>query len=72
MFIKHYQEKDNPPKQKPIQRIEKQPIGVMPRRIHREHRFYDLCKAISRYFDANLEIPVEWIEEYNELLKGVK
>lgn len=48
---------------------EKLPIGLMPRKIHREHRFYDVCDAISRYYNANLQIPIEWIEEYNELLE---
>lgn len=51
------------------QDVDKIPIGLVPRKIHREHRFYDVCDAISRYYNANLQIPVEWIEEYNELLE---
>ena len=54
----------------------KPPLGVTPRKIHDEKvklaRFDDLCGAISRYYNDGLKIPIEWIEEYNELIEGVR
>lgn len=31
-------------------------------------RFNDICRAITQYQDAGLEINVKWIEELNELI----
>ena len=47
---------------------EKPPPGLMPKKIYCEHRLSDVCAAISRYYNAGLKIPIEWIKEYNELL----
>ena len=44
------------------------PIGLIPKHIHDSKRFNEVCGAISRYFNAGLKIPVEWIEEYNKLI----
>jgi hypothetical protein len=44
------------------------PIGLMPKNIHTEIRFKEVCGAMSRYYNACLIIPIEWIEEYNELV----
>jgi hypothetical protein len=43
-------------------------IGVMPKKLHRKIRFYEVCSAISRYYSAGKKIPIEWVEEYNELV----
>ena len=55
--------------------IERPPIGIIPKKIHEEKvkkdRFNDICGAISRYYNASLKIPVEWINEYNELVGNV-
>jgi hypothetical protein len=55
--------------------VERPPIGLKPKEIHEEHvkkdRFNDICGAISRYYNASLKIPVEWINEYNELVGNV-
>ena len=52
---------------------EKPPIGLMPRKIHEENvkakRFNEVCGAITRYYNTGMEIDIEWIEEYNELIK---
>lgn len=40
----------------------------MPRYIWDYKRLNNLLDAINRYIEANLEIPLEWIEEYNELI----
>lgn len=45
----------------------KPPIGIEPRWSHSCTRLDSIVKAVRRYIDAGLEIPVEWIEEYNEL-----
>jgi len=50
--------------------MRKPPIGIMPKKLHREQRFYDICEAISKRYMAEINIPIEWVEEYNELLDG--
>lgn len=50
-------------------RSTKPPIGVMPKHIWDERRLSDLCQAITRYCNADLVIDIEWIKEYNELIK---
>lgn len=47
------------------------PIGVMPRWLHNEKRLSEVRDAIQRYAEATLPIPVEWLEEYNDLCKSV-
>lgn len=32
-------------------------------------RFQEVCKAISEKYNALEPIPVEWIQEYNELIE---
>lgn len=50
---------------------ERHPIGVMPRYIWKEKRLADIKSAMHRYTDSFKRIPLEWIEEYNELVKEV-
>jgi hypothetical protein len=45
---------------------EKPPIGIMPKSIHDDIRFISLCDTIQRYFYSETQMPVEWIEEWNE------
>jgi biotin synthase-related radical SAM superfamily protein len=45
-------------------------LGVMPRIIWNEQRITDIKEAIERKTKAFEEIPVEWINEYNELLEN--
>lgn len=42
-------------------------IGVMPRKLWEEQRVNDITQAISRRMRSEGEIPIEWVEEYNEL-----
>lgn len=49
--------------------MERPPLGLLPKDIHRIKRFNDICEAIVRYYNTNWPIPVEWIEEYNELIR---
>ena len=43
------------------------PVGVMPRNIWEEKRRLELYNAIARYLIDGYSIPVEWVEEYNEI-----
>lgn len=49
-------------------RVIKPPLGLKPKRIHKEQRYREVQSAIDRYCIDGLKIPVEWVEEYNELL----
>ena len=52
--------------------VKKPTLGVMPRYLHDEARYLELCRAISERFNAGQEIRFEWIEEYNELINKLK
>ena len=47
------------------------PIGLIPKSIFERHvkinRYNDICAAIVRYQNANLQINEEWIKELDEL-----
>ncbi|MCY1093974.1 MULTISPECIES: hypothetical protein [Bacillus] len=45
------------------------PLGVMPKWLHDERRTEDIAAAIERRISARSEIPLEWFEEYNNLIK---
>lgn len=45
------------------------PIGVVPKRTWDTRRWVELSQAIVRYAEAERIIPIEWVEEYNLLLK---
>lgn len=46
------------------------PIGLRPRNIIDHLRKGEISEAIIRYQAAgNLAIPLEWIEEYNEIME---
>ena len=47
----------------------KPPIRLKPKKDHLLERLHEVRSAIVRYCDAELPIPVEWVEEYNELIK---
>lgn len=48
--------------------LPKPPLGLTPRFIIEEKRIFEIVEAISRYINVEKEIPIEWIEEYNELV----
>jgi len=51
------------------------PLGVKPYWLHQEHRLRELKDAISRYEEALLIVPSEWIGEKQSIeayLKGRK
>ncbi len=53
---------------------EKPPLGLAPIEfsIDYKNRYKDVCEAIKRYWDRNYEIPVNWIKEYNFLIRILK
>ncbi|WP_297439068.1 hypothetical protein [uncultured Clostridium sp.] len=53
-------------------RCKKPPLGIKPKFIWEDERLFELGCAISRYLKANLNIPIKWIEEYNELIEKKK
>jgi len=53
-----------------IKKVEKPPIGLMPKYLHDAKRLMEIRKAIIRYHNAEMKIPIKWIEEYNELIKN--
>lgn len=50
--------------------LTKPPLGIMPKSIWIELRVEALQQAIYRYTNAGLPVPPEWIEEYNQHVKG--
>lgn len=55
-----------------MEKLIKPPLGIIPKQIHTEIRFDELKAAIQRYLDANLNVNIEWVEEYNDILKQIK
>jgi len=53
-------------------KMSKPPIGLKPKKYHSLERLNEVRSAIVRYYDDELLIPVEWIEEYNELINQNK
>ncbi|AYJ75894.1 putative metal-dependent hydrolase I [Bacillus phage BSP14] len=48
---------------------EKPPLGVKPKWLHDEHRAEELKGAIGRHLAADWKVPIEWVNEYNSLVK---
>ena len=48
---------------------EKPPLGVMRQKVHDEIREGELGAAIIRYVEAEKEVPIEWVDEYNEIIE---
>lgn len=47
--------------------MSKPPIGITPRWLLDEERAIEIEQAIKRYNEVNLPIPIEWIQELNEV-----
>ena len=47
--------------------IIKPPLGLTPRWIRDMERFEEIISAMKRYSEAGMPIPIEWIEEVDEL-----
>lgn len=51
-----------------IEMNRKPPLGLMPENIWIQMRIEEIKQAIERYINANIEVPIHWISEYNKLL----
>jgi hypothetical protein len=53
--------------------VKRPQLGLTPKfireRDNRIKRFNEVCEAIVRKYDFGEEIPISWIEEYNELIR---
>ena len=47
--------------------FEKPPLGLAPKWVLNIRRRTEIKQAICRYLNANVNIPIDWIKEYNEL-----
>jgi len=45
------------------------PEGLLPESVHHFSRKEDLKKAIEGYLEAELTVPLNWLEEHNNLVK---
>lgn len=61
----------NPEYARNINYEDKPPMGIVPRCIVERNRAEEIADAVSRYAKAKREIPQEWIDEYNELIKRI-
>jgi len=48
------------------------PLGLAPKWVWQNNRITQIIEAMNRYITANLEIPIIWVEEYNELVADVR
>lgn len=47
----------------------KPPLGLVPKFVRQKERLDEVRSAIARYYREEMKIPVEWVEEYNELIE---
>jgi hypothetical protein len=56
----------------PKQELKKPPLGLTPKWIRRkefdQNRANEILEAIQRYRQADIYIPVEWVDELKELI----
>jgi len=57
-----------PPPPPPHPRYTRPPLGLMPRFMWEGERLFEVCSAITRRYQSCMEIPIEWVREYNELI----
>ena len=55
-----------------MERPVKLPLGVIPKNMWKKQRLKELRDVVDRYLEANQRVPIEWIEEYNELLEDIR
>lgn len=48
--------------------LKKPPLGLIPRHIRDIERLKEIADALQRYVAHPAVIPVEWIEEYNDIV----
>ena len=55
-----------------MEELKTPPIGLRPRQIVDAHRLEEIFDALRRYYLDHKAIPIEWIEEFNEITKRVE
>lgn len=50
--------------------FKKPPLGLEPRWIHDSHRVKEILDAMERYTNANMSIPIVWLEELKDLFSA--
>lgn len=52
------------------------PIGLIPQKFYDEKvnkdRIHDIVNAMGRFSEAKVEIPIDWVEEFNARIKLLK
>ena len=48
------------------------PLGLAPKLVWQNNRITQIIEAMNRYITAGREIPIRWVEEYNELVADVR
>lgn len=48
------------------------PLGLAPKWVWQNNRITQIIEAMNRYITAGREIPIHWVEEYNELVANVR
>ena len=48
------------------------PLGLAPKWVWQNNRITQIIEAMNRYITAGREIPIRWVEEYNELVADVR
>lgn len=51
--------------------MNKPPIGIKPRFVWLDDRKIEIKEAIRRYLNTDLKIPLEWVKEYNQIIKEI-
>lgn len=51
---------------------DKPPLGLTPKNIWKAHRKLEIIDAMKRYIVNGKNVPIEWIEELNELMEESK
>jgi len=49
----------------------KPPLGLEPKEVWNYKRMCEIIKAMDRYIQNVRKIPIEWVEEYNELVNSI-
>ena len=44
------------------------PLGLSPRWLHKKTRRYEILDALGRYYEADMKVPAEWLDELRELM----
>lgn len=49
--------------------LKKPPLGLKPKKLHRQERMRDILRAMLRYTEAGITIPREWVKEFGTIYR---